>query len=1068
VEQTNNITGLEIAIIGMAGRFPGATDLRKFWQNLAEGRECISVFSDDELLASGVSPEDMSRPKYVRARGVLKAPESFDAGFFKFTPREAEMTDPQQRVFLECAWEAFEDAGYVPDSFGGLVGVFAAAATSTYFFYQVVPALGSGFAFNDPQSVLSNEKDFLPTRVSYKLNLKGPSVAVSTGCSSSLVATHIACKSLLAGECDMALAGGVSIHFPLKNGYIFQEGGFASPDGHCRTFDIQAQGSVFGSGIGVVLLKRLEDALMDRDSIYAVIKGSAINNDGSRRIGFTAPSIEGQSEVIRLARSMADVDDASITYIETHGTATPIGDPIEVQALTEAAGRSARKQSCAIGSVKTNIGHTAEAAGVAGLIKTALSLKHKQIPASLHFTKPNPKLGLEASPFYVNDKLNDWVDHGLPLRAGVSSFGIGGSNAHVVLEEAPAAAPGRSHRKHSLLTISARSASAQEAYTDRFCDFLSENKHVNLADVAFTSHVGRKSFDCRRMLVCHDTDDAAQALKSRDRQRVFSSAKPPREALHVAMMFPGLGDDHASMAAELYQTEPVFRAQIDHCLQLLPEDIRVNLRNTLQLTNPAPVNAAKTPATKSGPDLRQMLGRNMGRNNAACSAPLSPGRTDLAQIALFITEFSLAWLWMHWGLRPQALIGYSLGEFTAACVAEVFSLEDALKLVSARAKLIQSLPAGAMLAVPLPEQDVQNLVGAELSVAAVNGPSLTVLSGPVEMIEDLQGRLKSDGVDTRRVHTHHGLHSRSMASIAESLTEVAKQFPAKPPRIPYLSNVTGDWIQPQEACNPEYWARHLCGAVRFGDGIEKLRQSGTHVFLEAGPGQTLCSLVLQHPACRSGEAAIGLQSLASVYDSGDDGTVLLSSLGRLWLEGWTPDWAAFHGDERRSRLSLPTYPFERKVYRVQSSSQPVPASRIVPAAVPRSPVVLKETIAPASETSPPASLPEIKGEESAALDPQRVLPETELQRKVAEIWYELLGIEEISIYDSFFKLGGDSLLGTRLISRLKEMFPIELPLRKLIESPTIALLSETIESLLLQKLANLSDEEAADLAENLG
>ena len=613
MEQNNGMTGLEIAIIGMAGRFPGSRDLRQFWQNLADGRECVSFFSEDELLSSGLSRDEIGRPEYVRARGILESPEEFDAGFFKFTPREAEITDPQQRLFLECAWEVFEDAGYVPDTFGGLIGVFAGVGTSTYFFYQVIPALGSGFAFNDAMSVLSNEKDFLPTRVSYKLNLKGPSVAISTGCSSSLVATHMACKSLLAGECDMALAGGVSIHFPVKTGYNFAEGGFASPDGHCRTFDIQAQGSVFGSGVGVVLLKRLEDALKDRDSIYATIKGSATNNDGSRRVGFTAPSIEGQSEVIRLARLMAGVSPDSFTYIETHGTATPIGDPIEVQALIEASmAPSVRKQSCAIGSVKTNIGHTAEAAGVAGLIKTALSLKHRKIPASLHFTKPNPKLNLENSPFYVNDKLKDWVAHGSPLRAGVSSFGIGGSNAHVVLEEAPAVIAERSHRNRSLLIISARSAPALEVYTDQLCTFLSENKHINLADVAFTSQIGRKSFDYRRMMVCNDIDDAVQTLKTRDRQRVCSNGRAPLEVPDIVMMFPGLGDDHAGMAADLYQTEPIFRAELDRCFQLLQQGMKVDFRDVLRVNTSSASANMGTAASRGGPDLRRMLGRDNG------------------------------------------------------------------------------------------------------------------------------------------------------------------------------------------------------------------------------------------------------------------------------------------------------------------------------------------------------------------------------------------------------------------------------------------------------------------------
>jgi phthiocerol/phenolphthiocerol synthesis type-I polyketide synthase E len=1065
VESGNKLTGLEIAIIGMAGRFPGAGDLRRFWQNLAEGRESISFFSEEELLASGLRLEEIRRPEYVNARGILEDCESFDAGFFRFTPREAEFIDPQQRLFLECAWEAFEDAGYVPDAFAGLIGVFAAVATSTYFFWQIVPAMGT-LAFGDAMSILSNDKDFLPTRLSYKLNLRGPSVAVGTGCSSSLVATHMACKSLLAGECDMALAGGVSVHFPIKTGYNFQEGGVVSPDGHCRTFDERGKGSVFGSGVGVVLLKRLEDALNDRDPIYAVIKGSATNNDGSRRAGFTAPSIEGQSEVIRLARLMADVDASSISYVETHGTATPIGDPIEVQALIEASAYSPTpRNSCAIGSVKTNIGHTAEASGVAGLIKTALSLKHRKIPASLHFTKPNPKLGLEDSPFYVNDKLRDWTSQGPPLRAGVSSFGIGGTNAHVVLEEAPQAVVRGSHRKYSILTISARTASALETYTDRICAFLSENPNVSLPDAAFTLQTGRKSFDYRRVLVCDCVDDAVQSLKDRDRQRIYSSVRPPVEAPNVAIMFPGLGDDHAGMAAALYQTEPFFRAELDRCCELLKQELNVDFRTILRV-DPASANA-RTSAVNNGPDLRRMLGR-AGRTNGT---PAERMRTDFAQIALFITELALARLWMHWGLKPKALIGYSLGEFTAACVAGVFSVEDAIKIVAARAKLVQSLPPGAMLAVPLPEQEVRDLDVAELGVAAINGPALTVLSGPVESIEELQSRLKSNGIETRRVHTGHALHSHTMAPISKAFMEVLKQFPAQPPQIPYVSNVTGDWIKPEEPRDPAYWARHLCGTVRFGPGVEKLRQSGTQIFVEAGPGQTLCSLLLQHPACHSGKPAVALQSLSSIYDAADDSAVLLSSLGRLWLEGWTPDWESFHEQDHRSRMWLPTYPFERRVYRVQPVAKSPGISKMTFAIFPQPASAQnndpqEESISAALETNSQT----MRGidDEATQEDEQLVLPETELQRKVAALWYELLGIEQVSIHDNFFKIGGDSLLGTRLISRLSGTFPIELPLRQLIENPTIASLSEIIEGLLLQKLEELSDEEAAKLAENLG
>jgi acyl transferase domain-containing protein len=1006
----NATTGLEVAIIGMAGKFSGSRDLNEFWNNLLQGIETISFFSDEELLASGVSPQDLKHPNYVKARGVLQSPEEFDADFFSVIAKEAEIMDPQHRVFLECAWEAFEDAGYVPDEMPGSTGVFAGVAVSTYFFSHVLAHEGSS-ALSDFVAFMSNDKDFLPTRVSYKLNLKGPSIAVSTACSSSLVATHFACKSLLAGECDIALAGGASIPFPVKAGYWFHDGGIFSPDGHCRTFDEQAKGSVSGSGVGAVVLKRLEDAVADGDHIYAVIKGSAINNDGSRKIGFTAPSIDGQAEAIRLAQLMAEVDPETIGYVETHGSGTSLGDPIEVRALAKAFRQSTRqKQFCAIGSVKTNIGHAAEAAGIAGLIKTCLALKHRKLPPSLHFNKPNPKLDLANSAFYVNDKLQEWSRDSAPLRAGISSFGIGGTNAHAIMEEAPGISNGSRSRSHQLLTLSARSASALQAAADRLRTHLENHKNIDIADVAFTYHVGRKAFEHRREILCKTVEDAIQALSGWDQNDV---PKPGTVAVHdpnIVMMFSGVGSHYPGMAAELYESEPVFRQAIDRCLELLKGEEIHRLRSfLLDRQQAAVVESGVKPAI----DLRRMLSRAK-----SSPAALENERAGLVQAAMFIIDFALAQLWIHWGLKPKAVLGYSIGEFTAACIAEVFSLEDVLKIVVKRGDLIDSLPSGAMLAVPLPEKDLLNFTSAGLSVAAVNGPALSVVAGPTDAIEALQRELKSRGIDSRRVQSTHAFHSKMMEPIAAEFAEMMRPFKLSPPRIPYLSNVTGDWVNDEQATSPEFWAEHLYRTVRFGDIIANVCEDGARVLLEVGPGQTLCSLALQHPAGRNAERLV-LKSMSSQYENDSDTSVLLSTLGKLWTVGWSPNWQAFHDGERRRRVSLPTYPFERKVYRLRSKAE-INAVEATQSAFTQSckPNYTNRAIARQ--------------------------PQSDLQGKVLEIWRELLGVEEIGLHDNFFKLGGDSLRATQLVSRLSTKLGVSVRLRKIFENPTVAQLAKVI------------------------
>lgn len=873
----------DIAIIGMSGRFPGARNIGKFWQNLRDGVESISFFSDQEL---GIDPAVLGDPNYVKARGVLDDIESFDASFFGFNPREADIMDPQQRLFLECAWEALENAGYDPEKYDGLIGVYAGANMNTYLLFNLYSNHEFIESVGDLQTIIGNDKDFLATRVSYELNLKGPSMAVQTACSTSLVAVCLACQGLLNYQCDMALAGGVSIGVPQKAGYFYQEGGIASPDGHCRAFDARARGTVSGNGLGIVVLKRLADALADGDCIQAIIKGSAVNNDGSLKVGYTAPSVDGQAEVIAMAQAMAMMEPETITYIEAHGTGTSLGDPIEVAALTQVFRASTKKKGfCAIGSVKTNIGHLGAAAGVAGLIKTVLALKHKLLPPSLHFEQPNSKIDFANSPFYVNSLLSGWKSGRTPRRAGISSFGIGGTNAHVILEEAPMTEASGSSRPWHLLVLSAKTRAALEIATANLIEHLEQHPNLNLADVAYTLQVGRKAFNHRLMLGCRNLDDAVSALKTLDPKRVFTTIQEPGTR-PIGFMFPGQGTQYVNMALELYQVELTFREQVDHCAELLKPYLGLDLRSVLYPTE---------------------------EQSAAATQQLN--QTFITQPVLFVIEYALAKLWMQWGVRPQTMIGHSIGEYVAACLAGVFPLEDALSLVALRGRTIQELPGGAMLSVPLPEKEVHALLGKRLSLAAINGPSLCVISGPIDAVDDLQNLLNGQGVNCRRLHVSHAFHSAMMEPILETFAEQVKKVEMKPPKIPFVSNVTGTWITAAEATDPSYWTRHLRQPVRFADGVQELLKEPDQILLELGPGQTLGMLARQHSDKRANPVV--LSSLRQPHDQHSDVAFLLNTLGRLWLAGVEVDWSEFYAGQRCHRIPLPSYPFEHRRYWIE-------------------------------------------------------------------------------------------------------------------------------------------------------
>ncbi len=1033
----------DIAVIGMVGRFPGASDLDTFWRNLRDGVESIARFSADELAAAGIDPGVYSTPSYVPAGGVIEGIDLFDAAHFGYSPREAQTIDPQQRILLECAWEALEHAGYDAERYAGAIGVYVGVGLSTYLLSVLYPNRHLLAGVDGLQLTLGNDKDYAATRISYKLNLNGPSININTACSTSLVAIHLACQSLLSGECDMALAGGACITVPHKAGYLYREGSIASPDGHCRAFDAAAQGTVGGNGAGVVVLKRLVDALADGDTIHAVVKGSAVNNDGAAKVGYTAPSIHGQARVIREALAMAGVDSATIGYIEAHGTGTPLGDPIEVAALTQAFGQSESSErnvrryapsSIALGSAKANIGHLDTAAGVAGFIKTVLALQHKQIPPSLHYQRPNPQIDFAAGPFYVNAALLEWPEAATPRRAGVSSFGIGGTNAHVVLEEAPTPTLSTSARHDHVVVLSARTAAALDVATERLMDYLRAQPDCSLADVAYTLQVGRRAFAHRRMLVGHDVDDVVSALAGQTPGRMLTrttTASEPR----VAFLFPGQGAQYANMGAELYRSEPVFRDTLDQCLSLLRSQSGIDPHPVLF----PPPQVVET-ATEQ---LRQ---------------------TALAQPALFSIEYALAQLWMAWGIRPAAMLGHSLGEYVAACLSGVFSLEDALRLVAARGRLMQEMQPGAMLSIALPEEELRPLLRDGVALAAINAPALCVASGPRQAITALSQQLVAQGVECQRLHTSHAFHSAMMDPMLDAFAEQVASVRLHPPTLPFISNMTGTWITAADATDPHYWSRHARQPVHFAAGVGELLADPTGVLLEVGPGRTLATLARQSSA-RSGASGDGmvLASLPQARDSQPSTVLLMTTLGKLWLAGAPVDWHAFSRGEARRRVPLPTYPFERQRYWIDVINRANTS--------PNTAETNRGGVEREAATSPTAPVLEPATKSSGSLHPRPALmtryepPATEIQRSIVAIWEELLGSAPIGIHDDFFELGGHSLMGTQVVARVREAFPVELPLRTIFEASTIDALASVVGGLLLEKIEALSEEEARLLAE---
>jgi acyl transferase domain-containing protein len=1046
-----------IAIVGMAGRFPQSPNLKRFWENLCQGFEGISFFSGEELQQAGISPDLLRNPNYVKAKGFLDNADLFDADFFGFSPREAELTDPQIRLFLECAWEVLESAGYDPDKFPGVIGVYAGMSFSSYM-WQFAGDDSESDSVSAFRTIMGGaEKDHLATTVSYRLNLRGPSFNIQTACSTSLAAAHVAARAVMTYECDMALAGGVSVSAPLRSGYLHEPGGIASADGHCSSFDANGSGSVGGDGIGIVLLKRLEDAIAARDKVYAVIKGSAVNNDGRRKVGFTAPAVEGQAEAISMALAAADADCDSIGYIEAHGSATAIGDPIEIAALNQVYSQAALKPgSIAVGSVKSNIGHLNAAAGIAGLIKATLAVSNGWIPPSVNFFKANPKIPFERGPFRVNHALSPWPESNKPKRAGVSSFGIGGTNVHVILEEAPPMKPSEGAKPFQLILVSARSRPALERATDRLSAHLFEHQEQNLADIAFTLQEGRKAFAHRRIAVCRDISEAGSLLQARTPPRVLTAVAPSARR-PVTFLLPGLGDQYPDMGRDLYESEPEFAKQVDYCCEFLQPFLGEDLR-TIMYPNPRVRQQSEVKAEERL-NFRSMIQRRIDNNESSSTAMQEIHRTLWAQPALFVTEYALAKLWISWGIVPESLMGYSIGEYVAACLAGVISLEDSLRMLAIRAQSIDRLAPGAMLAIAAPEAEIRPLLTPEISVAGINGNSLCVVAGAPEAIDALQDRLLREGkIVCRRLLATHAFHSPLMQPVAEELTRIARLIRLNPPQIPYISNVTGKPITDSEATDAAYWARHLTQPVQFAAGLQHLCSSSAPVFLEVGPGQMLTSIAEQYLASKAVADRVTLASLPHSSDAQPDLAFILNTLGNLWLAGIEPNWIGVHRHELRSRIPLPTYPFERQRYWLTPSRRPAEKHTVETA--------ISETVAvpPTHESvSFDQSVPQNgnNGCSRPHLGAEYVAPANSTEQRIAKMWEELLGVRPVGIHDAFLRLGGNSLLAIRVAAELREAFQIEFPLEALLKSSTVAEVAVMVEDALLTMIESMDEAEVS-------
>lgn len=1028
--------GNEIAVIGMAGRFPQSENLEAFWRNLTEGQECITHYSTLELEEAGIDPEILSQPNYVRAKGEIGQLDAFDAAFFGINPKDAELMDPQHRMMLECAWEALEHAGYQSSECGGSVGVFAGKSMSSYLFLNLYPHIQKMLATGNLQAAIGNDKDSMATTISYRLNLKGPSMAVQSSSSTSLVSVCMAAQSLLTYQCDMALAGGITVGPPERAGYLYEPGGIMSADGHCRAFDENSSGFVPGNGYGLVVLKRLDEAIRDKDHIWSVIKGFAVNNDGADKISYTAPSVGAQSEVIASAQALGEVHPQTIGYIEAHGTGTRMGDPIEIEALTQAFRLGTKEHGyCAIGSVKTNIGHLDSAAGIAGFIKATLMLHHKQLPPTLNYERPNPAIDFGRSPFYVNTRLTDWPEQAYPRRAGVNSLGMGGTNAHVVLEEGPRmdstpAAPG-----WHILPVSAKSETSLAGNLSRLQHYLREETQTELSDVAYTLSVGRQAFGIRTAVVCSTKEEADLAIEAADPQAVYQGESPSRNR-PLVFMFTGQGSQYTGMGAGIYAAEPVFRESYDRCAVLIH--------------------------SLTGMDIKPLM--QSGKNHPLT---LDVNETALTQPLLFAVEYAMAQLLISRGLRPQAMIGHSLGEYAAAAIAGVFCLEDAVMLVCRRAEWMSRTERGAMLAVGLSREAVNGYLQERITLAAVNSPGLCVLSGEEAAIAELEQRLTEEEIFNKKLSTSHAFHSPLMQPMVAAYRELLMQVELKEPSVPIMSCLTGTWLKAEEAADPEYWTRHILDPVVFMDGLQALLREGNRLYVEVGPGSTLCGLGRQNPA--AAEDSVWVPALRSIHGQNEDTQVLAQAIANLWVCGAELDWGLYFGNETRGRVPLPTYAFSRQSYWVypeaapSGSNAPVTVTSGTQTSVPFSPIPVQRP------TGSHHARPKVTAAYRA--------PEGSIEQQLVKILERELHIQPVGADDNFFELGGHSLLATQVLDRIRQALGVQLSIENIFLHPTVSGMAQVLEitseknreeqsiTSLFQEMAAMSSSEIASSLE---
>jgi iturin family lipopeptide synthetase A len=885
----NNYKSTDIAIIGVAGQFPGAKDIGEFWTNIKNGVESISFFSDEELLKEGISKDLINSAHYVKAGSFLKDKHYFDSSFFNYLPEEAKLMDPQIRLFHQNCWHALENAGYGDRNTLSSTGLFAGGFVNNNWMNYVELSKDK-----DVDSFVSSSLSHIThlcSRVSHALNLQGPSVYINTACSTSLVAVQKASTSLLLRECDMALAGGVRINNFSKGGYLYETGMISSKDGHCRPFDVNASGTIGGEGVGVVVLKRLKDALKDNDTIYAIIKGSGINNDGAQKMSYTAPSMESQIIAITKAIKMAKVESESVGYIEAHGTGTLLGDPIEVEALNNSYDKSTIPY-CALGSVKANIGHLDVAAGIAGLIKTVLILKNKEIPPCINFSELNPKINLQDSPFYINTRLKDWKNDKYPLRAGITSLGVGGTNVHIILEEAPPGEDSSSSRPYHLLTVSAKNAEALDRNVENIADYLEQNRKVKLSDIAYTLNACRTSFEHRKMLVCSSHDEAIKLLSSSGDAKGSEVMAGIRGENKIAFMFPGQGSQYPKMCADLFETEEVFRTEVENCFEIVQR--------------------------QSGKDIKSVL---------FFDADGSIHNTEFTQPSLFIVEYSLARLLMSWGIHPDVMIGHSIGEYVAACLAGVFTLEDALSLVTKRGELMQKMEKGTMLSILISEDLLKPYLKKyhEVSLAAVNSSSSCVVSGPELAVTEFQDAVTSDGLLSKRISTSHAFHSQMMDGMLAEFEKAVSNVTIREPTLSFISNLTGR-VANQEVLNPTYWVNHLRNTVKFAEGVSSIMLSKHILFVEVGPGKALGSFVRANVVKEEGHIVINL--LGQSQERGSSLASVLTGVGELWINGVEPDWRSFYSSEDRHKVALPGYSFGRFKYPVDVNARAMIAEMI--------------------------------------------------------------------------------------------------------------------------------------------